>query len=556
MRVKMLNNQIALILFLFASEAYPLESNTKFEFNKYITDRADNLIVTDFDSDYEDEIVLWQNKKEGLYPSHAIIMNSLGEHIKQLNFEGIIRNMKSIDIYQDGVKELVISEKIGDTVFLRIYSYPEFDKIIEFKAMTVSPLIKGNKIFRWDGGVTPNFAFKESDTGNNLLICTVTTSYIGNKRGIAAYDANSGELIWYYPMAAYLAQSPSLLKSYNDGAGAILITTSSTGNGITANGMNDSESHLIFLDLKGNLIKKEQLGGIFTRVMHEIIDFNKDGIDDIVTLKTGQIAEGERESRLTLWNGINLVPTLTKNLREYYNSLNAHDFVSNEKAIILMSFEGTISVLDEKLELIRNIPLGSKKCVISGFTDIDGDGMDEIEVSSTLFGIKFINYKSELIASFPNQKASSILNHGLGKSPSYIFYGDGSYAIAALIKTSEIDLNQYSFFTENTYKFIILILLILLASIGIPLIFKKPNIAVNNNANNSKVLKELTKRELEIIAFIAEGFTSKDIATKLYISPKTVDKHRQNIMSKLDIHTASGLTKFAYESGLITNIER
>jgi len=62
----------------------------------------------------------------------------------------------------------------------------------------------------------------------------------------------------------------------------------------------------------------------------------------------------------------------------------------------------------------------------------------------------------------------------------------------------------------------------------------------------------LTQREREILKMIAEGYKNKDIADYLCISAKTVEKHRANLMRKLDLHSASSLTAFAMEKGLIT----
>lgn len=61
----------------------------------------------------------------------------------------------------------------------------------------------------------------------------------------------------------------------------------------------------------------------------------------------------------------------------------------------------------------------------------------------------------------------------------------------------------------------------------------------------------LTPREKQILQLIAEEHTNKRIAVKLNISLKTVQAHRTNIMEKLDIHSAAGLTKYAIATGLI-----
>jgi DNA-binding NarL/FixJ family response regulator len=62
----------------------------------------------------------------------------------------------------------------------------------------------------------------------------------------------------------------------------------------------------------------------------------------------------------------------------------------------------------------------------------------------------------------------------------------------------------------------------------------------------------LTQREREILKLIAEGYRNKEIASYLCISVKTVEKHRANLMEKLDLHNVSSLTAFAIEKGLIS----
>jgi DNA-binding NarL/FixJ family response regulator len=61
----------------------------------------------------------------------------------------------------------------------------------------------------------------------------------------------------------------------------------------------------------------------------------------------------------------------------------------------------------------------------------------------------------------------------------------------------------------------------------------------------------LTKREQEIMRLLAEGFTNKDIAEKLFISVKTVENHRGSIMTKLDLHSTYELMRYATKLGLI-----
>jgi two-component system, NarL family, response regulator NreC len=63
---------------------------------------------------------------------------------------------------------------------------------------------------------------------------------------------------------------------------------------------------------------------------------------------------------------------------------------------------------------------------------------------------------------------------------------------------------------------------------------------------------ELTPREREVLTCIAEGYTNREIGEKLTISVKTVDRHRENIMHKLNMQSRVDLVKYAIEKGLIT----
>jgi DNA-binding NarL/FixJ family response regulator len=61
-------------------------------------------------------------------------------------------------------------------------------------------------------------------------------------------------------------------------------------------------------------------------------------------------------------------------------------------------------------------------------------------------------------------------------------------------------------------------------------------------------VKSITKREREILGLLTEGLTSTEIADKLYISPRTVEKHRTNLLKKLDLRNTAALVRFAMEN--------
>jgi len=61
----------------------------------------------------------------------------------------------------------------------------------------------------------------------------------------------------------------------------------------------------------------------------------------------------------------------------------------------------------------------------------------------------------------------------------------------------------------------------------------------------------LSKRELQVLEGVAQGSTNIQIGDQLGISPKTVARHRERIMNKLNLHSSTELVKFAIRTGLI-----
>jgi len=72
----------------------------------------------------------------------------------------------------------------------------------------------------------------------------------------------------------------------------------------------------------------------------------------------------------------------------------------------------------------------------------------------------------------------------------------------------------------------------------------------NKPKSKATVFSRLTDREREVLQLMAEGKTSKEMASQLNLSVKTVESHRMNIMDKLNIHTVAELTKYAIREGL------
>jgi two-component system response regulator NreC len=73
----------------------------------------------------------------------------------------------------------------------------------------------------------------------------------------------------------------------------------------------------------------------------------------------------------------------------------------------------------------------------------------------------------------------------------------------------------------------------------------------SQSTRSGRALDGLTTREEEVLTLLADGASNTEIAGRLSISPKTVARHRENIMAKLNLHTRSELVKYAIRKGII-----
>ena len=79
----------------------------------------------------------------------------------------------------------------------------------------------------------------------------------------------------------------------------------------------------------------------------------------------------------------------------------------------------------------------------------------------------------------------------------------------------------------------------------------KDYLAQETQARTARTLDGLTEREQEVLGHLADGATNVEIAETLGISPKTVARHRENIMRKLNLHSRTELVKYAIRKGII-----
>ncbi len=76
-------------------------------------------------------------------------------------------------------------------------------------------------------------------------------------------------------------------------------------------------------------------------------------------------------------------------------------------------------------------------------------------------------------------------------------------------------------------------------------------ISAHRNQTGSP-FKGLTKREYEVLQLVVDGYTSKDMAEKLCLSPRTVDHHRSKLLKKFNLRNSADLVNYAVRNGFVT----
>lgn len=74
---------------------------------------------------------------------------------------------------------------------------------------------------------------------------------------------------------------------------------------------------------------------------------------------------------------------------------------------------------------------------------------------------------------------------------------------------------------------------------------------VSDSNEDKEIVESLTEREIEILKLISEGLSNKEIGDQLFISHRTVDTHRTNLLKKLNVHNIAGLIRFALKNKLV-----
>ena len=190
------------------------------------------------------------------------------------------------------------------------------------------------------------------------------------------------------------------------------------------------------------------------------------------------------------------------------------------------------------IEIVGEAENGQEALEILEFKEVDLVLMDiSMPVMNGIDATKYIsqNYpKIKVIVLSMHDDESHIINMLKAGAVGYIFKNTGKVKLIEAIKTVS---SGESFFAKE-------------ASQRIMEHFMHNKAPEKKNGSIEDV-DRLTEREKEVLRLIAEEFTNQEIADKLFLSPRTIDTHRRNLLQKLNVKNTAGLVKVAIKCGLL-----
>ncbi|MCB9221995.1 MAG: response regulator transcription factor [Ignavibacteria bacterium] len=186
------------------------------------------------------------------------------------------------------------------------------------------------------------------------------------------------------------------------------------------------------------------------------------------------------------------------------------------------------------------------------------NGFDVTATNSTNKAIELINQNSYDIVLldmfFPNQEGTSILKNIVKSNPqTKVLFLSSNFNSTLIRKTFE--LGAMGYISKKAEKEEILLAINNIAQNKKYICKSTTKLLLDDSMNEEiselSIKDKLTPREIEVLKLIAEGLTSSEIAETLFISPKTVETHKTNMMEKFDTNKTIKLIKIAFENNLI-----
>ncbi len=199
--------------------------------------------------------------------------------------------------------------------------------------------------------------------------------------------------------------------------------------------------------------------------------------------------------------------------------------------------DGLKSLFDDvnEIEVVTTVSNGLEALEVLKKEDIDVILLD-IDMPK----MNGIECAREVLVTYPETKIAILtMHHEKALIRSFIKMGVSAYMLKTIPKNELLHAIKSIHKGEEYFN----------ADVTKALLNKEEKEKVNLEIN--PIVSQLTAREIEVVKLISSGMTNAQIGEKLFISPRTADAHRTNIMKKIDVHNVAGIVRFAFRNGLM-----
>ncbi|MBD3217044.1 MAG: GHKL domain-containing protein [candidate division Zixibacteria bacterium] len=297
------------------------------------------------------------------------------------------------DLDSDGIEELAVTYLSGDTVWLEVLE--------AFEEKTRRYLIEvgedSDQSGTWDGTVFICNDFDINGDGFKEIFFNICAGYDESPRYLACFDWKAESMAWKFDIPAFISfDDTHIIKDKQSGEHVLVFGAGSHCNDVQANDMDDCHSYLLCMSLDGRLLWKREMGGRYTHVHPEVMDYKNDGTLEIISeLYLGPDDQDLKDLIAVDIQG-NIIDTLTfeKNIRDM--QMLDIDFEGSKELCIYFS-DNTIDFYNSQLELELSLHCNAS-LTFAGSYDFIGHGNPQFISNVRGVGVTVLGSEFEQLA--------------------------------------------------------------------------------------------------------------------------------------------------------------
>ena len=379
---------ITIILFQTGGKNSFLRPETEF--------RANIFTPVAFDQDGCDEFLIQKDFRNYLTDKKGICKFQLNFPEENIGFFGCF------DYDRKPPRELLFQSKIRDSIWLYIYSESQLiKKVFMLSGRDI------NKPAGFDGSITSMTPYDINGDGSDDLIISVAANFDLQPRGIFGFDLKNERQLWHFWMGGF-PRIPKLVDLDHDQQPEIVVSTTATNNGSSENGLSDTLSYVLALDMQGRLLWLRNIGPAFTDLIAWTGDINKDGEIEIVAAECEGSGDKLDPNQIVILDGRN--GNMLKYIRtgEKFMGMSVTDLNRDGNyEIVTGNTDGRVRVFSSDLNLIRERDFGSRVDLLA-VEDLNDDGMNEVIVVQPSDHLIFLNECLVVIGDYVSSQGEKI----------------------------------------------------------------------------------------------------------------------------------------------------